>query len=381
MRSRTFGLILILMAAVAMKSTQSVSADGGCKTNIKYDFPPNWYTILASKTYPEKPVVKQQLEELAAHGDLSKPPSEYDARFTATVNLEPGIATWNHSYTTTEWEYDYFNCTWKGCPGEWVDVPHCDPKSEKVYRGIQTMKFFLIPDGDTQLWYKNWEQSPTMMLSYPDFWMQVAIGDGGGLSADYGGEIGGPHFLYSYPLRGEFYLPSKLPTRSPYFMLINGEDIKYLSHDMELVVPVCEYYESGVVQVDSMGIYYYGYQDTFGVTSDIDVDPYKCFPAGRTYTNNKLQTIELNVTDYDFDIPGIFYIGVVTQMIPAELNNSTDLTPNNQPRKEPEPKPHTFEPSNIDINQSYINTKFTVWMIVSTPCWSGDGGCNTEKNP
>jgi len=124
MRSRIYCLILILTVTVSMRSVQPVSADGSCNTSVNYTNPPDSFHISASKTYPERPVVKQQLEELAARGDLSKSPEDYDSIFTATVSLEPVTATWNYFYTTREWEYDYFSCTTKKCPGEWVDIPH-----------------------------------------------------------------------------------------------------------------------------------------------------------------------------------------------------------------------------------------------------------------
>jgi hypothetical protein len=372
-------MILILATAVSMKSTQPVLADSSCDTSVYYTFPSDpskpWYTISASKTDPDKPVVKQQLEELAARGDLSKNIEEYYAKFTATVSLAPGTATWNYAHSTWEWKPFFSYCTEKNvCPGVWKEVKHCDPESATVYRSIQTMKVFLIPSIDTLDWYWNWEQSPTVMYAYPDFWILVSIGEGGTVTW-VPPDSSGLHFYSPIPLRdASFYLPSKLTQKPISEEVINPADAGILKTDIDKVIPVCD-----IIDGNSTTPPTYGYEDRYHLITDIDDDPYYCNPA-TTVADNKVQSVKLDITDYDFDIPGTFYIGVVTQISPAVLPDSPFVTSENKPRTEPVTYPTDFQPSNIN-DGSYVNTEFTVWMIISTPCWSGDGGCNTEKNP
>jgi hypothetical protein len=381
MRSRIYGVILILLVAVSMRSTQTVLAANGCVTTVSYQFPSDqkkpWYTITADKPYPKKPVVKQQLEELAAHGDLSKPPDAYNAKFKADVTLNPGTAKWNHSYTTREWDYDSPFCTvasW--CPGKWKDVSHCDPESATVYRSIKEMKVFLIPSLDTLDWYWNWEQSPTVMFAYPDFWIPVTLEpDGNPIWLPEGYQ--GLHFYYSIPLRDAgHHLPTALPQRPILDEVINPKDAEIYSgkeNQINTVIPLCHF--------DSNGIFTPPYEPKYNVITDIPLSPYYCNLTGENVigSNHQIQWLQLSISEYDFDIPGTFYIGVATEISRAKLPDSPYLTVENQPRTEPvKTNPYYFEPSNI-TDETYKSTIFTVWMIVSTPCWTGDGGCDMES--
>ncbi len=384
MRSRISYTVLILIVVVSLKPTKPVSADSGCDTSVHYTIPSDLsktpYTISASKTYPARPVVKQQLEELAARGDLSQGPDFYDSIFTATVSLEPGTARWNHAYTTDEWEYYYSGCTTENvCPGKWKIVNHCDAQPPVVvYRSIQTINVFLIPSAETLDWYWNWNQSPTVMNAYPDYWVLVTIAEGGVVSWVPKGSSG-LHFYYSVPLRDAmFFLPSKLHQDFVDEEIINPGDKKFLpKSDIMKFIPLCKF--------DSGNITKYEYEQRYNLNTDIDQSAYDCqstTPQG----NTSYQSVTLTISKYDFDIPGTFYIGVVTQLSPAILPPSTpNLYSENLPRTEPVVDPTSFQPSNIILPltdpTSYGQTIFTVWMIVSTPCWTEDGGCNIENPP
>lgn len=210
------------------------------------------------------------------------------------------------------------------------------------------------------------------MNAYPDYWALVTIGEGGEPSWVPEGSSG-LHFFYSVPLRDAFFfLPSKLHQDFVADEIINPKDEGRLTDlGINKVIPVCDF--------DSGDIKRYGYEQRYNLNTDIDKDAYDC-QSKTPVEENPPRSVELDITKYDFDIPGTFYIGVVTQISPAKLTDFRFVASDNQPQTEP-PKtdPYYFDPSNI-VDSSYTNTQFTVWMLVSTPCWLGDGGCD-KLNP
>jgi hypothetical protein len=381
MRWRLVCVLLIMAAGISLRSVQPASAAINCKTDVKYVFPSDWYTITAKKTWPEKPIVKQQLEDLAARGDLPNPPSYYDAKFSIQVSLKPGIAWWETVEKELIWGddpkcplYQKLNHT---CRQVVVDtVEYCLGHNIPVYRSIQEIAFSLIPDGQTAAWYTNLSQSPTVNMLYPNFWEPVVLGNNGQPQGNFWGDLNGPHFFFSDPLAiGMFHYPSKLPQIAKEQALINQADIQNVDQEVRMVIPVCTILTGSQVEHGPTGatVVNYGYNtDNTWVNSDIDADPYYCAPIP-TFTDSKIQSIDLEVVEYDFDFPANFYLGVVTKIAPA-------LSPIDGISKETDITETGLEPSNI-FDNSYRQTQFSVWMLVSTPCQTADNGCDTLTPP
>jgi hypothetical protein len=341
------------------------------------------------------------LENLAANGELAQTPEYYDTKFKVMVSLEPGTATWNTVDSVTEWQWD---CSpYLASLGICVEKGHWDTHDVctahgpvPVSRSIETVKFFLIPSAETANWYGYTSNvySPTVLYAYPDFWMPVtAEGD-----ADRWLEKGGLHFYYSMPLRGSpFYLPSKLPQTPISLEVINPIDANVIqgtqdtqgTQGVDMAIPVCDANTGNDLEhrFSSISTMNYGYSKPWWEKSMVGNDSYNCTYSANAGNNNTVQSIELDISQYDFDIPGTFYLGVVTQILPAK-------SPKGDGSTEKEGSPHMFQPSNIhptvheDIGL-YSDLGFSVWMIVSTPCWNGNLGtegsgindCVLLKNP
>jgi len=381
MRWRIYCTLLILAAGISLQSTQPALADNNCIPNQKYSnlkysysslYPGNtWFQITANLKNPKKPIVKQQLEELAARGDLPKAPSDYDAEFIINVGIKPVLATWYYAYSTWEWEPYYSGCTNRTyCPGESKEIPHCVPESATVYRSIKQVKFVLFPATETANWYNNLNQSPTVAMLYPNYWAPVVLGEGGQPVGNASGELGGPHFLYSDPqLINKYMFPSELPEEDTGMALINPADVDLVDYkNVPRVIPVCSLLD-GKVTNSGYRINYGGYID-----SDINTDEYDCGESmGYDPTGYKIQSLTFDVTQYDFDFPATFYLGVATEIVPA-------LSPLDGKTEETDITKSELEPSNYGTDP-YKQSQFSVYMLVSTPCQTADGGCDMLTPP
>jgi len=375
MHWRIFCVLLILTAGISLRSAQPALADYYCPPNLNYSFPDPWYFISASKYKPDQPVVKQQLEELAARGDLPNPPSSYDAEFLINVSIKSGLATYDldEPYYVKEWVCNPY----KVCKWEEVEHHKCVTQSPvPVYRSIQEVAFSLIPDGKTADWYGKLTQSPTVTMLYPNYWEPVVLGENGEPVGNFRGDLGGIHFFYSDPLLiGKYFYPSKLPQLDKAQVVFNPLDAGKIDSQVVKVIPVCLMYNGTVID--------YGYKNSdMFVDSDIDADPYTCGKnIGYDYTGTKIQSIQLDVTNYDFDFPATFYLGVATVIAPAlSPQIAPGLPPLDGKTEETDITGTDLEPSNY-TEYLFKNTGFSVWMLASTPCQTADGGCDMLQPP
>jgi len=377
MRWRIFIPLSILAAGISLRSVQPALADLYCPPNLKFSFPPTWYTLSVKKIKPEQPIVKQQLEELAARGDLPKAPSEYDAEFNIEVDLFSGSATYvaDEPYYTKDWVCDKYN---KNCKYEKVKHHNCVTQPPvTVYRSIKQVKFVLFPDAITANWYKDLSKSPTVAMLYPNYWAPVVLGEGGQPVGNASGELGGPHFFYSDPqLINQYMFPSKLPMEDAALALINPDDSNTIDPQVPRVIPVCSLLDG---KVTNSG--YAEYKDGY-VDSDIDLDPYYCGES-MVYdpSGTKIQKLTFDVTQYDFDFPATFYLGLATEFAPAlSPLIPPGLAPLDGKTEETEITKSELEPSNYK-NKLYLQNKIFVYMLVSTPCQTADGGCDMLTPP
>jgi hypothetical protein len=366
MRWRTLCVLLILAAGISLRSAQFAFADYSCPPNLKYSFPNPWYIISASKYKPERPIVKQELEDLAARGDLPNAPSFYDAEFFIDVNIYSGKATYDadEKYYEDEMVCDVYS----RCKVQKVEKHRCVTQpSVPVYRSIKQVSFSLVPDGKTAQWYKKPDTSPTVKMLYPNYWRPVVLDENGQPVGNYWGNKSGIHFFYSDPQSTwTFSYPSKLPEIPKANAVINPEDVNSIDGDVDNVIPVCTMWGGSTFTYD-----YISYNL---INSDIDADPYYCVPTiGYDSTGTYIQSIHLDITDYDFDFPATFYLGVATDIAAAlsPLDGKTEETGITKTK---------LQPSNFGT-VSYLQTQFSVWMLVSTPCQTADKGCDMLNPP
>jgi hypothetical protein len=333
--------ILMLISALSLCSTRHVSAQGTCDTNVYFKFPDTipstgpWYMITAQKDQPKEPIVKQELEDLYSRGALTGNLSDYYVNFTASMSLFSGTASWNYAYTKQEWDRE---------SKKWIEVPHCDPYSQTVYRSIKTMKVFLLPDPSTIQWLHDLVAKPTLRLAYPNNWLPVVATGGGALfDARYSNEHG-LHFLLANDVESWWGLPGKLNQISYIAAILNSDDQATIhKKGIDMAIPLCDANEGTKKNYSDDSTYKFECEIENGNIGD------------------RIQSVKITITGFAFDIPGKFYIGVSTEIDPASYFN----TP------EPNTSANKFLPTNIG-DGSYSNTAFNVWITVSTPCWSGD---------
>ncbi len=365
MRSRIFWVIIAILIPSISRPAQSVLADDACDKSENITFPGDYYQFAVDKSGPENPVIKQQLEDLYNHGALSGAPESYGVGFSAKLVLKPGTLTWNQwvQEGPDDWVYDhgcnYFLEENGECTGHWEKHYDCKQFSQDIYRSIRELRVFLIPDKNTVSWLEQVNQSPKLKLAYPDFWEPVVVNSSVPI-ANWWDDQQGLHFLISDSY-SSIFLPTYLYVKTALAEIPNSLDGQNIYNIQSVyVIAVCDAIDGSIVN--------------YGGLFNHDFN-YDC--AKSNFVQNKelqIQSIELSISKFFFDIPGNFAIGVAAIIDPAKYPD-----PNHE---ETIAGPETLHPTNIG-DGTYMNTSFTVWMIVTTPCTMGmgDAGCETYFSP